>query len=234
MTLEDRIRGLVEGNCDYLGFADLTPAKDLIRWQSGIDADAYPRGIAIGVGLVDDIVDLVPQRDEKWAAVLYNTHAYEIVNTRLEQMASRIGSELQRAGYHALPIPASRRVSNEKMCGPVSHKMVAHLAGLGWIGKSCLLVTPDHGPRVRWISVLTDAPLEPLGRPMDSRCGNCMECVKACPVSAFTGRNFTESEPREARYDARKCELYNKDRVAKGFEEVCGMCVYICPNGRKK
>jgi len=234
MTLEDRIRQITEGNCDYLGFADLTPGKDLIRWQSGIDVDAYPRGIAIGVALVDDIVDLIPQRDEKWAAILYRTHTYDVINARLDQMASRVGSELHRAGFRAMPIPASKRVNDEKICGPVSHKMVAHLAGLGWIGKSCLLVTPDHGPRVRWISVLTDAPLEPLGRPMDQRCGKCHECVDACPVSAFTGRNFIESEPRDARFDARKCEKYYDERVEQGKEEVCGVCLYTCPHGRKK
>ncbi|OPY31322.1 MAG: Epoxyqueuosine reductase [Methanomassiliicoccales archaeon PtaU1.Bin124] len=234
MTIEEKIRKVTEGNCDYLGFADLTPARDLIHWQSGIEADSYPYGISIGVALVDDIVDLVPQRDERWAATLYRTHGYEAVNARLDQMASMVGSELQRAGYRAMPIPASRRVSDEKLCGPISHKMVAHLAGLGWIGKSCLLVTPDHGPRVRWISVLTDAPLKPLGKPMDQRCGDCRECVKACPVSAFTGRNFIESEPREARYDARNARAIPmnwKRRAGTGCAD-CASTPVPTENGR--
>jgi len=39
-------------------------------------------------------------------------------------------------------------------------------------------------------------------------CGDCVECVEVCPVKAFTGRPFREQEPREARYDAGKCERY--------------------------
>ena len=110
--------------------------------------------------------------------------------------------------------------------------MAAHLAGLGWIGKSCLLVTPEAGPRVRWTTVLTDAPLK-AGTPMEMRCGDCHECVDICPVKAFTGRNFIESEPREARYDARRCEKYLKGLEASTGYGVCGMCLYICPHGKK-
>ena len=46
--------------------------------------------------------------------------------------------------------------------GHLSHKLVAHLAGLGRIGRSCLLLTPGAGPRVRLATVLTNAPLDPF------------------------------------------------------------------------
>jgi epoxyqueuosine reductase len=234
MLLENRIREIVEGNCDYLGIADLSPAKEAMMSQGGLDVDTYPRAISIGVALMDDIVDMLPHGRERWAAVTYRSHAYDFVNGRLDQMASRVASEIQRAGYRALPLPASIRIDDERICAMFSHKMAAHLAGLGWIGKSCLLVTPDRGPRARWVTVLTNAPVEPTGGPMDQRCGECMECVKACPASAFTGRNFIESEPREARYDARKCEAYFKSMEAEGRLAVCGMCIYACPCGKKR
>ncbi len=116
----------------------------------------------------------------------------------------------------------------------ISHKLAAHLAGLGWIGKSCLLITPEAGPRVRWATVLTDAPLQHTGNAMTEQCGDCQECVKVCPVGAFTGRPFQEDELREVRYDARRCEGYHKDLEKKMGVGVCGMCLHVCPYGMRK
>jgi epoxyqueuosine reductase len=156
------------------------------------------------------------------------------VNTALDQIALQVANALQRRGYRALPIGASKRTDDARISGPISHKLAAHLAGLGWIGKNCLLVTPDHGPRVRWVTVLTDAPLAPTGSAMESRCGNCQECVKACPVQAFTGMPFDRDEPREARYDAAACEHHFQDEETRIGVAVCGMCLWACPFGRVK
>lgn len=224
----------IEGGYDYFGIADLGPARHAMMSQGGLDVEKYPRAVSIGVALMDDIVDLLPRNQERWAAVTYRSHSYDVINARLDQMGSRVASEIQRAGFRALPLPASLRVDDERICALFSHKMAAHLAGLGWIGKSCLLVTPDHGPRVRWVSVLTDAPLTPTGQAMEQRCGECMECANACPASAILGRNFVEQEPREARMDARKCERFYDEMEAQGKVAVCGMCLYICPKGRKR
>jgi epoxyqueuosine reductase QueG len=62
----------------------------------------------------------------------------------------------------------------------------------------------------------------------------CRGCVDACPVSAFTGKSFVESEPREARYDARKCQDYLRELESKKELAVCGMCIAVCPHGRKR
>jgi epoxyqueuosine reductase QueG len=234
MTLENKLMEAIGGGYDYFGIADLGPARHAIMSQGGFELEKYPRAVSIGVALMDDIVDLLPRNQERWAAVTYRSHSYDVINARLDQMASRVASEIQRAGFRALPLPASLRVDDERICALFSHKMAAHLAGLGWIGKSCLLVTPDRGPRVRWVSVLTDAPLTPTGHAMEPLCGECMECAKACPASAILGRNFIEHEPREARMDARKCEGFYDEMEAQGKVAVCGMCLYICPKGRKR
>jgi epoxyqueuosine reductase QueG len=140
---------------------------------------------------------------------------------------------LQRRGHRVLPIPTKEHHDEERLCAMFSHKLAAHLAGLGWIGKSCLLVTPEAGPRVRWSSVLTDAPLEPTGGPMDERCGKCRECVDICPVDAFTGRPFDVREPRDMRYDAYACRRYFVELEEAGSLPACGLCLYVCPFGRK-
>lgn len=34
--------------------------------------------------------------------------------------------------------------------------------------------------------------------------------------------------------DARKCERFYDEMEAQGKVAVCGMCLYICPKGRKR
>lgn len=105
-------------------------------------------------------------------------------------------------------------------------KLAAHLAGLGWIGKSCLLITPEHSPHVRWVTVLTDPPLLPTGTPMEQKCGACTACVDICPQHAFIGRSFCSEEPREARFDVaawdRHFKEQEKSRVLRSAASVSG------------
>jgi epoxyqueuosine reductase len=219
---------------DYFGIADLSPARDAIFEQGGTGIAEYPCGISIGVALLHPIVNQLLPRTERAAAINYRFHCYDVVNSRLDQIASRLGSVLQRKGYKAFPVPASKRVDDDRICAIFSHKLSAHMAGLGWIGKNCLLITPDMGPRVRWATVLTDAPLETTRGSIGERCGECRECVDVCPVKAFTGRPFRAGEPRAVRFDATRCDRYFSKMKEKDAETaVCGLCLYACPYGRQ-
>jgi len=218
---------------DFFGIADLKPAQPDIIAQGGAMVADYPYAISMGISLMDSIVDELPKREQRAVAVSYKHHSYDIINIRLDILASQMSSLLQNKGFRALPIPASKRVDDEKICAVFSHKMAAHLAGLGWIGKSCLLITPQRGPRVRWITVLTDAPLQATGSPSKQHCGNCRQCVDICPVGAFTGEPFRASDSREIRYDAAKCHNYHETLKRKNDWAVCGLCLYVCPYGRK-
>jgi epoxyqueuosine reductase len=219
---------------DYYGVADLTGVQDFIRAQGGDRVAGYSRAVVMGIGLLDTLVDLLADRTDHIGAALYRHNNYDVVNAALDGMALLVANALQRQGYHAFPVPASKRASDELIAGVFSQKLAAHLAGLGWIGKSCLLVTPDHGPRARWIAVLTDAPLTPTGSAMEQRCGKCTACVDICPVHAFTGRPFSADEPREARFDAAACDRYFRELEEGGGPVVCGLCLYVCPHGRRK
>ena len=233
--LGNRIRNLATAlGADYFGIADLAPARDFILAQGGERAARYPRSVVMGIRLQDSLVDLLPDRDAE-GAILYRHNSYDVVNANLDQIALRIANLLQHEGFGAFPVPASKRTSDEHISGIFSQKLGAHMAGLGWIGKSCLLVTPDHGPRVRWVNFLTDAPLTPTSTPMEPRCGTCTACVDICPVHTFTGRMFSPDEPREARFDAAACDRYFKQIEKElGFGGVCGLCLWACPHGQKK
>ena len=217
---------------DFFGVADLTGLATAVLAQGGAEVARYPRAISMGIALLNPIVDRLPQRAERAVAVSYRHHAYDVVNLRLDELSLRMAGLLQRLGYAALPVPASKRVDDERICAFFSHKMAARQAGLGWIGKSCLLITPQAGPRVRWTTVLTDAPLEATGVPPQDHCGACTRCVEICPVQAITGRPFCEDEPREMRLDARRCEQYFREMEKAGHLPVCGMCLYVCPYGK--
>ncbi len=217
---------------DFFGIADLSSVNEIIIEQGSSFIAGYPEAISIGIKLPDAIVEALPDRDNPAVAANYR-HTYDITNLRLDLLTSKLASIIQQDGYKALPIPASERCDDEKICAVFSHKLAANLAGLGWIGKNCLLITPEAGPRVRWSTVLTDAPLKVTGEPLQVRCEDCNECVGICPVNAFTGEPFRENEPLEVRYDARKCEEYLYDSKDHSNWNVCGLCIYVCPHGKK-
>ena len=235
MDLENQLRdSAMAWGADYFGIADLTPARDAFIEQSGTEIAQYPRSISVGITLFHTIVNQLFRRPDRAVAVSYRSHCYDVINERLDQIISRVASILQRRGHRAYPIPAAKRVDDDRICAIFSHKLSAHLAGLGWIGKNCLLITPDMGPRVRWATVLTDAPMATAGRTIDERCGDCHECVDICPVGSFTGQPFRAEEPRAARFDASKCDRYFSKMKEKDAETaVCGLCLYTCPYGRQ-
>lgn len=216
---------------DVFGIADLTKAKDFIGIQGGTHIGRFPKAISIGIRLIDGIVDELCRHEELTAIYSYKA-LYNTTNAKLDKAAHSIARVLQQAGFHAYPIPASQTVNPRKLEGAISHKLVAHLAGLGWIGKNCLLISPDYGPRIRYATVLTDAPLKP-GEPVDNRCGDCRDCVDICPVQAFTGVPFNPQEPRSVRFKAHSCKNYTDNRQKILGEGICGLCVYACPYGQK-
>jgi epoxyqueuosine reductase len=233
MQLDYRLKIMAEHEgADFFGVADLSHAAEAIEEQGGVLCSKYPKAVSIGIKLPEAIVDELPNRDNPAVAVNYS-HAYDITNLRLDLLTSKLAGIIQQDSYKALAVPASERYDDERICAVFSHKLAANLAGLGWIGKSCLLVTPEAGPRVRWSTVLTDAPLIVTGERVDVKCGECRECVDICPVSAFTGEPFRENEPREVRYDARKCEKYLYSSNDHSDWNVCGLCIYACPHGKK-
>ena len=85
---------------------------------------------------------------------------YQTANRILDEIAFRTAGSLQGDGFYSLPVPASQVLDKKNWYGAISHKAVGRMAGLGWQGKSLLLVNPRYGPRIRLVTVLTDAQLK--------------------------------------------------------------------------
>ncbi|HZJ03221.1 MAG TPA: 4Fe-4S double cluster binding domain-containing protein [Thermoleophilia bacterium] len=237
LTLEKEIYGLAmsSGACD-LGVADLAQGKGraLVEEQGGTRLSRFPRAISFAMRLQDGLVDDLPEgHREAVTARLYDAHIYKTVNSSLDQIGLEISCLLQDEGHTAVSIPASLYVDGDDFLGPLPHKLAARLAGIGWIGKSALLVTRNFGPRVRLGTVLTDAPL-PAGEPPQEKCGSCENCVEACPPGALLGRSFSEDEPVGSRMDVRACRDYRHGLKETTGVQTCGVCVSVCPQGSRR
>jgi epoxyqueuosine reductase len=210
-----------QSGADLFGVADLRIAREFLAARGGPAAD-FPSAVTLALGINDAIVDGHDPNESREQS-LYWHHVYSVVTPALDALAFEIARWLTSRRFRAFPVPASTPYDSQRLEGLLSHKLAAHLAGLGWIGKNCLLLTPTFGARLRLVTVLTDAPLNP-GAPMNKRCGRCRSCVEACPVQAFSGTEFDAAQNRDIRFDAFKCFKYRHDHS-------CGRCVAVCPVG---
>lgn len=221
----------LQSGADLFGVADLSLAQDFVVAQGGIFLQKYPVGLSVAQRLSPDMVDEIAQHRDPVVCNTYHYYIYEVVNRQLNEIALALTNHLNGKGHRAYLVPASQTIDTQRLTGAISHKLVAHLGGLGFIGKSCLLVTPQFGGRVRLATVLTDAPL-PADSPAEGQCGDCDKCVTLCPVRAFTGVEFRPEDPREVRFKADACYRYFQARKESIGNTSCGLCVYAC-DGRR-
>ncbi len=222
----------IEAGAASVGIADLAAFKNE-GWPvipAGL-LDPYEKAISIAMRLDDAVMDCI----ENAPTADYASH-YRAVNAALDDITQGLVEWIRGQGFKAAAIPASSMACEENLMGNISHKAVARMAGIGWQGKSLLIVSPEHGPRIRLSTVLTDMPL-PVDRPLKNRCGQCSECAKACPASAIKNVSTT------ARYESREDALYlgrcsgklvQFKALPKIGARICGVCVKVCPFGKRK
>jgi NAD-dependent dihydropyrimidine dehydrogenase PreA subunit len=116
----------------------------------------------------------------------------------------------------------------------LSSKEAARRAGLGWIGKSNLLVTKEFGPRVVPMTLLCDGDLD-VGAPVEkSLCGTCRACTENCAYNAIYGKIWEPGVTREEQVDYAKCSegrLAGYLKIGRKFN--CALCIAACPYGTK-
>ncbi len=217
------------GGADMFGIADLTAASTVIEVGYGLGFRKFNRAVALAVCFPREVIqELLEGPTHTYL------HYYRVINARLDDLALRISNYLQVQGYKTFPIPSSQRVSRDRLAGIFPHRLAAQLAGLGWIGKSGCLITREFGPRIRLVTVLTDAPLCP-NQPVDSaakNCGECQLCIKSCPAQAIKGADGESPAGSAGLFDPQLCDEY-QNRVRSQFgKRVCGVCLAVCPFGK--
>lgn len=216
---------------DLAGIADLAPFQE--GWPT-LPSDlllAYTRAVSVGLRLDDTIMDAIAGHPTTDYA-----EQYRALNADLDRLTAAISAWIIKKGYRAEAVAASKIMDMDKLLGAVSHKAIARMAGIGWQGKSLLIVSPEFGPRIRLATVLTDMPLMPDG-PIRNRCGSCTECTEACPAKAI--RNVTAvdgyADREEALFFDRCVNRTYENSLLPGIgARICGVCVRACPHGKKR
>jgi epoxyqueuosine reductase len=106
--------------------------------------------------------------------------------------------------------------------GPVLERDFAAEAGIGWHGKSTMLLNRQFGTWFFLAEILTTLQL-PADSPQVARCGSCTRCIDACPTGAITAPH---------QLDARRCISYLtielKGSIPLELRPLIGDRIYGC------
>jgi len=199
-----------------LGVADTSFVMQKIHALSPKALQGLDKAISVAFHLSDRVLEDVVEGPTK----LYFFH-YQRVNMLLDGLGLKINNFIQSCGWEALPIPASQLVDWEKQLAHISHKHVAMQAGIGWIGRNNLLITPQFGACVRLITVLTNMPLK-ADQPALFGCGNCYACLTSCPSESI------KKDPKDFDHIGCYHQIKALVKTAGISQNICGLCVKAC------
>lgn len=187
--------------------------------------------LAIGVSVAVPVPAYIVE-DLKTAPTEEYHRMYTTLNNQLNEIVEAGAEFLIKKGYKAFANTTKVVKTDENWKTPLPHKTVATRAGIGWIGKSCLLVTKEYGSAIRLSSLLTNAPLTPAEAISESKCGACNKCVNSCPGKALHGALWKAGMAREEIFNKEICKDTQTERMKKatGIDtDLCGLCFAICP-----
>ncbi|MBQ1271537.1 MAG: epoxyqueuosine reductase [Clostridia bacterium] len=216
LKIEELLRN--EHGADIVGFADV----------DGLAPEGYKYAVVAALVLPAKVIDEIPigptpEYDE----------VYHDFNNRLEQMAHAVADMLNEMGYRSAAWIGEKTTYDEMAFKTeLPYKTVATRAGIGWVGKSDLLVTPQFGSAIRLTVALTDAPIVPSEPVTESRCGACTKCVEACPGKAIKNNLWYPGIELSELVDIPSCRKAARDlaEVTLGYRTtMCGRCFAACP-----
>lgn len=186
----------------------------------------FPSAILIGIALSPSFLKRVAEMPDyvEWVKreKQFNNDEFHLAEIKTDALADFAADYLRKKNFEAY----SQSESNIEKTGfydtttkstPLPHKTIALKAGLGWIGKHNLLVTPEYGSAISMCTVLTNAPLETIGNEVAaSQCRSCSVCTKVCPAKVLKGTTWEKGTSRDEIIDVHHCT-------------TCLQCMVQCP-----
>ena len=118
--------------------------------------------------------------------------------------------------------------------GPLIDRELAYKAGIGYYGKNNNIINDKYGSFIFLGIILTDIIINSFDVPLESKCGDCDLCLRACPTGALEG---------SCRLNPKKCISYltqTKDNIdyelcrKMGIKIYgCDICQKACPKNKK-
>ncbi len=181
--------------------------------------------VTFGVPMLLPIIDSTPSINYQ---ELYNT-----ANRLLDDVGYRLSVWLTDRGHPSFFLPrdgyGSLEVLLQKPFAGFSHVMSAKYAGLGTIGLSHNIITPEYGPRLRLASLFTTAEIPGAPVRTEDYCNGCRVCERLCPVNALEHRD----DVLIGNYDKAACTRHHI--TLRGEKHwPCGICVKVCPVGEDR
>lgn len=153
----------------------------------------------------------------------YGRDYHTVMAERLNQLQLRLEQKLGRRIRAKVAVDTS----------PLVDRRVAERAGIGWVGKNCLVYTLQHGSFVFLGALLVDVEVEGATTELLSHCGDCSRCLQACPTGALQAPGVI---------DATRCLSYltqMKGMVPVTYRKAlgrrvwgCDTCQWACPENR--
>lgn len=213
---------------DLVGFASVDRWKEYNEMEEKFFPDnIFPfckTVIVIALPIFIPILDTTP-------SVVYS-ELYNTSNRLLDEIGYKLSVYLNSKGFQAVFFPRDAygdiSVLIDKSEAAFSHVFAGKYAGLGTIGYNHTLLTKEYGPRVRLVSVFTDAEIEQDNVISEDLCIKCLICKRCCPTSAFTTTKHLIAD-----MDKRKCATYHAELKSK-YTYPCGVCIKVCPIGEDR
>ncbi len=192
MKLKDEIKkyAIEHLDMDYCGIANVerlsgAPAgnrpTDLLPGAKSVVVMA----VKLSLGAVQTIFR-AHEDGLRHAMCIYGTYGYSLFpNYYLKFAAYEMARFLEKKGYMSTPVPSGPGSAG----APLSNRHAAVAAGIGTFGWLSIVMTPDYGPRIRIVSVITRADIEPDPMKKEIEMCNpekCGICIKVCPTQAIS------------------------------------------------
>ena len=108
-------------------------------------------------------------------------------------------------------------------------------AGLGFYGKNNTLINPEYGSAFFIGQILMDQPVDFVPAvPMESQCGECTRCLKACPNGALKDGYSLDASSCISYLTQKKKLTETEEKRLRIFIYGCDLCELACPYNQKQ